>query len=194
MSRVPETLRSRPTAEGLDALLREEARRAIPVSQSDRSVATEDLLRDNVFVLSPGEHPGMRVVTDGTLVRGMGDALVTRLVTVDGSLVVFDGVRFQSRPQDARRNNQAALATLSATSRALFRGCTFRAADEDAGAFVTIAAGGLARFVGCAFLGGASKAFAIDNAGIAANVFAAYGSRPAALAHNNVTSVSEMLA
>jgi len=114
-------------------------------------------------------------------------------VTVDGGLIVFDGVRFQSRAQDARRNNPAALVTLSAASRCLFRGCSFRADTTDAGALVTIAAGGRARFVGCAFLEGVAKAFAIDNAGLAADVFAAYGSRPAALAHNNVTAVSEML-
>lgn len=150
----------------------------------------EAATRDNVFLLLPGDHGGFTLRRPDTLVWCHPGARVRSQVVVQADCRVH-GAHFLAT---AGRTGVLRLVDVQGTATAIFSMCRFEKTREMGGDFVGFVAGSFGHFLGCLF-GPAMSAgtFTVDNAGVAANVSVAGGSRKTTLAHNNVTVLSETL-
>lgn len=122
--------------------------------------------RARVFLLA-GDHGGLRVDSDGTVIECAPGAAFTRHVQINADCEFVNCDFLWQRGS----NTDDTLVTVAATATVRFTNCRFYRAKFIAPTCVTIANGGKAHFVNCWFgpeVGVAGSV--ISNAGIAANV------------------------
>lgn len=145
-------------------------------------------LRQSLFLLA-GSHNGFECAGDVWRVVGAPGAQVRGRVVVTSGVVTFSGVIFRG---SAGQDNVAALVEVASEATAVFEGCHFLRDAPSSGVVASIKSGGKAHFLGCVMepVNPATSA-AVDNAGVAGNVYIIGCSNLTGAAHNNVTTIAE---
>jgi hypothetical protein len=154
-----------------------------PGAPVDREAARQSVL------LLAGDHAGFRADATVWRVAGAPGAVIKNRVVVATGVVIFDGVTFQA---STSFDNSGAMVEVRDGATAIFNGCHFLRDSKKKGVVVDIDSGGKAHFNGCLMEpANTSTTFAIDNAGLAANVYVQGSVNLTGAAHNNVTTISE---
>ena len=128
----------------------------------------ESKKQDNIITLGNGDHGGIVLRKNNTQIKSIGDARITRQVTInldpdstDSSVsATFVGVTFISTTSNANRNNDVCLVVVN-SGLANFVGCTFvkergdpmNSDDNNFANFVMVQKDAKALFNGCTFSG-----------------------------------------
>jgi hypothetical protein len=158
-------------------------------------VQSEAKLSGNRSFVGSGNHPGMRLGRDMTVIVGAPGAQVNRQVVVESESggavnITFSGVHFTSADET---NNQEVLVDITTTrATVIFERCVFEKVANHATNAVNIASGSKAHFIGCTFVPTmTTTGSVVDNAGAAANVYIIGCSNMTGRTHNNVTTIAE---